>query len=91
MKRKKDGGKGRGEMAECYFDRHLAKVKLIVVSSRLPSWREFSFNILALVCVKIHFALSHPFSDYEEGSSPPFFSEERGKEENWSGEVGHAV
>lgn len=39
--------KGRGEMGACYFDRLLAKVKLITISSQLLSWQEFSFNILA--------------------------------------------
>lgn len=87
IKRKKDGGKGRGEMGACYFDRHLAKVKLITVGGQLPSWQEFSFNILALVCVKINLAPSHLSSDHGEGRR----SEERGDEKNWSGEVGHAA
>ncbi len=87
IKRKKDGGKGRGETGACYFDRRLAKVKLITVSSQLPSWQEFSFNILALVSVKINLAPSHLSSDHGEGRR----SEERGDEKNWSGEVGHAV
>lgn len=74
-------------MGTCYFDRRLAKVKLIAVSSQLPCWQEFSFNILALVSVKINLAPSHLSSDHgEEGRSV-----ERGDEKNWSGEVGHAV
>lgn len=84
---KKDGKKGRGEMGACYFDRRLAKVKLITVSRQCPCWQESSFNILALDSVKINLAPSHLSSDHgEEGRS-----EERGDEKNWSGEVGHAV
>lgn len=56
IKKKRDGEKGRGEMGACYFDRRLVKVKLITVSSQLPCWQEFSFNILALVLVKINLA-----------------------------------
>lgn len=62
-------------------------MKLIAVSSRLPSWQEFSFNILGFGCVKINLAPSHLSSDHGEGRR----SEERGDEKNWSGEVGHAV
>lgn len=87
IKRKKDGEKGRGEMGACYFDRRLAKVKLITVSSQLPSWQEFSFNILALVSVKINLAPPHLSSDRGDGRR----SEERGDEKNWNREVGHAV
>lgn len=71
----------------CYFDRRLTKVKLITISSQLPSWQEFPFNILALVSVKTNFAPSHLSSDCREGRR----SDERGDEKNWSGEVGHTV
>ena len=67
IKRKKDGEKGRGGMGACYFDRRLTKVKLITISSLLPSWQEFPFNILALVSVKINLAPSHLSSDHGEG------------------------
>lgn len=59
INRNKDRGKGRGEVGPCYSDRHLAKVKLITISSQLPSWQGFSFNILALVAAKINLAPSH--------------------------------
>lgn len=88
--RKKEGRmerRGRGEMGVCYFDSRLTKVKLITISSQLPSWQEFPFNILALVSVKINLAPSHLSSDCGEGRR----SEERGDEKNWCGEVGHAV
>lgn len=63
------------------------KVKLITISRQLQSWQEFSFNISALVSVKINLAPSLRFSDCGEG----WRSEERGDEKNWSGEVGQAV
>jgi len=77
----------RGEMGACYSDRCLVKVRLIAISSQLPNWQEFSFNILALVSVKINLAPSYLSSDRGEG----WRSEERGDEKNWSGEVGQAV
>lgn len=86
-KKREDGEKVRGEMGVCYFDRRLTKVKLITISSQLPSWQEFPFNILALVSVKINLARSHLSSDCGKGRR----SEEREDEKNWSGEVGHAV
>lgn len=62
-------------------------MKLITISSQLPSWQEFSFNILALVSVKINLAPSHLSSDCGEGRR----REERVDEKNWSGEVGQTV
>lgn len=43
--RRMEGERGRGEMVACYFDRHITKLKLIMISSRLLSCQEFSFNV----------------------------------------------
>ncbi len=68
-----DGGKGRGEMGARYFDRRLTK--LITVGSQSSCWQEFSFNILALVSVKINLAPSRLSLDHGEEER----SEDRGR------------
>lgn len=64
-----------------YFDKSLAKVQLLAVSSGSPRRQEFSFNILSEVSVKINLASSHLPSDHVVAAA--------GGQRSWSSEVGY--